>query len=66
VTTKALTRRLLERLEPHAQDLGSADALRGIRDLLERGNGASRQIVVYEANHDLNEVMAEIVAATAA
>ena len=42
-----------------------ADALDGIRDLLERGNGASRQIVVYEANHDLNEVMAEIIAATA-
>ena len=33
-------------------------------DLLERGNGAARQIVVYEANHDLREVMAEIVAAT--
>jgi carboxylate-amine ligase len=66
VATKALTRRLLDRLEPLAQDLGSGDALDGIRDLLERGNGASRQIVVYEANHDLDEVMAEIVAATAA
>ena len=66
VGTKALTRRLLERLAPHAQDLGSQDELDGIRDLLERGNGASRQIVVYEANRDLNEVMAEIVAATAA
>jgi carboxylate-amine ligase len=66
VVTKALTRRLLDRLEPLAQDLGSGDALDGIRDLLERGNGASRQIVVYEANHDLDEVMAEIVAATAA
>ena len=65
VTTKALTRRLLQRLEPHAQQLGGADALAGIRDLLERGNGASRQIVVYEANNDLNEVMAEIIAATA-
>ncbi len=66
VATKALTKRLLERLEPHAQDLGSVDALDGIRDLLARGNGASRQIVVYEANHDLNEVMSEIIAATAA
>ncbi len=65
VTTKALTKRLLERLTPHAEQLGCADALDGIRDLLERGNGASRQIVVYEANHDLNEVMAEILAATA-
>jgi len=65
VATKALTRRLLERLEPHAQELGAADALEGIRDLLERGNGASRQCVVYEANEDLNELMAEIIAATA-
>ena len=31
-----------------------------------RGNGAARQVVVYEANHDLREVMAEIVAATLA
>jgi glutamate---cysteine ligase / carboxylate-amine ligase len=66
VGTKALTRRLLERLQPHAEQLGADDALEGIRDLLERGNGASRQIVVYEANNDLCEVMAEIIAATAA
>jgi glutamate---cysteine ligase / carboxylate-amine ligase len=65
VTTKALARRLLERLEPHAQQLGATDALDGIRDLLDRGNGASRQILIYEANYDLNEVMAEIIATTA-
>ena len=65
VNTKELARRLLERLRPHAQDLGSAAELDGIDDLLQRGNGASRQRVVYEANHDLREVMAEIVAATA-
>jgi len=65
IQAKALTRRLLERLAPHAQDLGTRDALEGIRDLLERGNGAARQIVVYEANHDLREVMAEIIVATA-
>jgi carboxylate-amine ligase len=64
VGTKALTRRLLDRLTPHAQELGAEDALDGIRDLLVRGNGASRQIVVYEANNDLREVMAEIITAT--
>ena len=47
------------------QDLGSVDELDAVEDLLERGNGAARQVVVYEANHDLREVMAEIVAATA-
>ena len=53
-----------DRLREHAEDLGSAAELAGIEDLLARGNGAARQLVVYEANHDLNEVMAEIVDAT--
>ena len=65
VATKALARRLRDRLRDHAQDLGSAGELEGITDIIERNNGAQRQIVVYEANHDLREVMAEIVAATA-
>jgi glutamate---cysteine ligase / carboxylate-amine ligase len=64
VGAKALARRLLERLREHAQDLGSAADLEGVVDLLEHGNGAARQLVVYEANHDLREVVAEIVAAT--
>jgi carboxylate-amine ligase len=64
VGTRQLTRRLLDRLREHAQDLGSAGELAAVEDLLERGNGADRQVVVYEANHDLREVMAEIVAAT--
>ena len=64
VATKELTRRLLDRLSEHAQDLGSADHFEAIEDLLARGNGAHRQRVVFEANHDLHEVMAEIVQAT--
>ena len=65
VSVKALTRRLLDRLRPHAQDLGSEAELEGVVDLLERGNGAQRQLVVFEANRDFNELMREIVAATA-
>jgi carboxylate-amine ligase len=65
VPTKTLARRLLDRLREHAQDLGSDAELEGVADLIERGNGAARQMVVYEANHDLREVMVEIVAATA-
>jgi glutamate---cysteine ligase / carboxylate-amine ligase len=65
VGAKALARRLLDRLREHAQDLGSAAELEGIVDLLAHGNGSARQLVVYEANHDLREVMAEVVAATA-
>jgi glutamate---cysteine ligase / carboxylate-amine ligase len=66
VGTKALARRLLDRLREHAQDLGGADAFDGIEDLLARGNGAARQLIVWEANHDLREVMHEIVDATGA
>jgi carboxylate-amine ligase len=66
VQTRALARRLIDRLREHAQDLGNPDALDAVEDLIERGCGASRQIVVYEANHDLREVMAEIVEATGA
>ncbi len=64
VTTKTLVKRLMDRLREHAQDLGAADALEGVDDLVARGTGAHRQRVVYEANRDLREVMAEIVEAT--
>jgi carboxylate-amine ligase len=65
IATRALAQRLLERMRDHAQDLGSVGELDAVEDLLERGNGAARQVVVYEANHDLHEVMGEIVAASA-
>ena len=65
VATRALARRLLDRMREHSADLGSLSELEAVEDLLARGNGAARQVVVYEANHDLREVMAEIVAATA-
>jgi len=64
VPTRALARRLLDRMRDHCADLGSLSELEAVEDLLARGNGAARQVVVYEANHDLREVMAEIVAAT--
>jgi glutamate---cysteine ligase / carboxylate-amine ligase len=66
VPTRALARRLLDRMRDHCADLGSLSELAAVEDLLTRGNGAARQVVVYEANHDLREVMAEIVAATLA
>jgi glutamate---cysteine ligase / carboxylate-amine ligase len=65
VPTRDLARRLYDRLRGHAEDLGSAAELEGVLDLIERGNGAQRQRVVYEANRDLQEVLREIVDATA-
>jgi carboxylate-amine ligase len=62
---RELTDELLERLAPHARELACEQELDGIRDLLRAGNGAARQTMVFEANHDLHELMAEIVATTA-
>ena len=64
VPVPELGHRLLDRLAPHAAELGSTEDLECIEDILDNGNGASRQGVVYEANHDLREVVSEIVAAT--
>ena len=66
VPTRALARRVVDRVREHAQDLGSGGELAAVDDLLERGNGASRQIMVYEANHDLREVVKEVVEKTSA
>jgi carboxylate-amine ligase len=64
VAAVELTRRLIERLRPHSEELGSAAELDGLEDILENGTGAARQAIVYEANHDLKEVAREIVDAT--
>jgi carboxylate-amine ligase len=64
IPMRALARRLIERMRDHCRDLGSVNELEAVEDLLDRGNGAARQVVVYEANHDLREVVSEIVAAT--
>jgi len=61
-----MTEALLERLAPHAEELDCERELDGVREMLRSGNGALRQQMVYEANHDLRELMAEIVAASAA
>jgi carboxylate-amine ligase len=65
VPARELARRLYDRLKEHAQDLGGADALEGILDLIEHGEGAYRQRKVYEANHDFTELMKDIVEASA-
>jgi len=64
IQTRSLARRLIDRMRDHCRDLGSVADLETLEDLLLHGNGAARQVVVYEANHDLREVVAEIVAAT--
>src|SRR5262249_34146863 len=64
VPVSQLIRRTLKQLEPHARDLGSERELEGIGDILSRGNGAERQLRVFNANRDIVEVVREIADAT--
>ncbi|HEU6444020.1 MAG TPA: carboxylate-amine ligase [Gaiellaceae bacterium] len=64
VPVAQLARKRLADLEPHARELGSERELEGIRDILRRGNGADRQLRVYNANRDIVEVAREIAEAT--
>jgi glutamate---cysteine ligase / carboxylate-amine ligase len=62
---RELVEELLTALAPHAAELDCFEELDGVRDMLTNGNCARRQRLVFEANHDLRELTAEIVAATA-
>jgi carboxylate-amine ligase len=53
-------RRTLKLLEPHARELGSQAELAGVEQILRRGNGADRQLHVFNANRDIVEVVREI------
>jgi carboxylate-amine ligase len=66
VPVAQLVRKRLAEVEPHARELGSDRELEGIREILRRGNGADRQLRVYNANRDIVEVAREIAEATEA
>jgi glutamate---cysteine ligase / carboxylate-amine ligase len=66
VPVAQLVRRTLRDLEPHARELGCEQELEGIRAILARGNGADRQLRVYNASRDVVEVVREIADATEA
>jgi len=55
-----LIRRTLKTVAPHARELGSEEELAGIEEILSRGNGADRQLRVFNANRDIVEVVREI------
>jgi carboxylate-amine ligase len=64
VSVSQLIRRTLKQVEPHARELGSERELEGIGEILARGNGADRQLRVFNANRDIVEVVREIANAT--
>ncbi len=55
-----MIRRTVKLVEPHARELGAERELEGIEDILHRGNGADRQLRVFNANRDIVEVVREI------
>jgi glutamate---cysteine ligase / carboxylate-amine ligase len=59
-----LIKRTLKEIEPHARELGSERELEGIEAILRNGNGADRQLRVFNANRDIVEVVSEIADAT--
>jgi carboxylate-amine ligase len=64
VPVAQLVRRTLKDIEPHARELGSERELEGIEQILRQGNGADRQLRVFNANRDIVEVVSEIADAT--
>ena len=66
VPVAQLIRRTLRDIEPHARELGAERELEGIKDILGKGNGADRQLRVFNANRDIVEVASEIADATEA
>ena len=59
-----LIRRTLKEIEPHARELGTERELEVIEEILANGNGADRQLRVFNANHDIVEVVREIAETT--
>jgi glutamate---cysteine ligase / carboxylate-amine ligase len=55
-----LVRRTLKTIVPHARELRSESELAGIEEILSRGNGADRQLRVFNANRDIIEVVRDI------
>src|SRR5881275_2416004 len=64
VPVAQLIRRTLKHVEPHARDLGADRELGGVHEILARGNGADRQLRIFNANRDIVEVVREIADAT--
>ena len=65
VAAADLARRLVERLRPHARELGSERELEAITDLVEGGTGAERQLAEWRADRDMRGLVRKIAASTA-
>jgi glutamate---cysteine ligase / carboxylate-amine ligase len=59
-----VVRRTYRDLVPHARELGSEAELEGIDEILSRGNGADRQLRIWNANRDITEVVRDLAKTT--
>ncbi len=59
-----MARDLVERLKPHAQDLGCENELEGVLEIVEGGTGSQRQREVYEQSGDFLDVVAFLIEGT--
>ena len=59
-----MARDLVERLKPHAQDLGCESELLETLEIVEGGTGAQRQREAYEQNGDFLDVVAFLIEGT--
>jgi carboxylate-amine ligase len=66
IPVSRLVKRTLRAIAPHAKELSSERELEGIEDILAGGNGADRQLRVFNANRDIVEVVREIADVTEA
>jgi carboxylate-amine ligase len=56
VTAAETARKLLELCRPIASDLGCAEEIEGINDIIEQGTGARQQVEVFRRANDAREV----------
>jgi len=59
-----IARDLVEKLKPHAQDLGCETELEGVLEIVEGGTGSQRQREVYENSGDFLDVVAFLIEGT--
>ena len=64
VPARDLARVMVERLKPHAQDLGCENELEGVLEIVESGTGSQRQREVYNESGDFLDVVAFLIEGT--
>src|ERR671939_824238 len=64
VPARVLARNLVERLKPHAQDLGCESELEVVLEIAEGGTGSQRQREIYKESGDFLDVVAFLIEGT--